>query len=126
MLGVVIAGHNARSPQLAAAARLLAISWAFSIQLWLVFDGVERAAAFAMADFCLACAFFQMSRRRWFPVPLFFLHAALVIYHIYTIVTKSDVFWIHAFMNRAFEAALIYVLLCSVYRIFVLKIQARS
>lgn len=125
MLGVLIAGHNARSPQLAAAARLLAISWAFSLQLWLVFDGLERAIAFVMVDFCLACAFLQMSRRRWFPVPLFFLHATLVIYHVYTIVTKSDVFWIHTFLNRAFEAALLYVLLCSVCRIFVLRTQMR-
>ncbi|MHA7871454.1 MAG: hypothetical protein ACX939_03800 [Hyphococcus sp.] len=67
-----------------------------------------------------------MAKGRWFPAPLCLLHAALVVYHVYSIAASSTVFWIHAFLNRAFEAALAYVLLCSVYRLYALRRQGRA
>jgi len=62
-----------------------------------------------------------MSRRHWFPVPLFFVHAVLVVYHLYTIISHSTVFWIHAFLNRAFEMTLFYVIMCTLYRFYALN-----
>lgn len=116
---MLVIAYRSRSSQLAAAARLLSLSWAFSIQLWIVMDGPERSVAFGLVDFLLACAFFQMSRRRWFPVPLFFLHAALVIYHLYAALVDSSIWWIALFLNRAFELAVGYVIACSAYRVYI-------
>ena len=107
----------ARSPQLVAAARLLAASWALTLQFWIFFDGAMRSVAYGGLDFALAVVFYRMSRRRWFPVPLFFLHGALVVYHAYAIWFDVRYFWIAMFLNRAFEIALFYVIGCAAYRL---------
>ena len=118
---MIAVAYHARSAQLAAAARLLAISWIFSLQIWMAFDGAERSLAFAALDVALAAALYFMSNKRWFPVPLFFLHASLVIYHLYTAFIGSSIIWIAAFINRAFEMAVLYVIACSVYRIYMTR-----
>lgn len=111
----------ARSLQLAAAARLMAISWAYSLQLWMIVDGPARMFAYGAVDALLAAAFYHMSRKRWFPVPLFFLHAALAIYDLYAVLAGPSVFWVQMFLNRTFEMELIYIIACAVYRIMVLN-----
>jgi hypothetical protein len=98
----------------------MATSWGFSLQLWIIFDGDERTISFALVDLCLAAAFFQMSLRHWFPVPLFFAHVLLVAYHVYAFAVGSSAFWVNLFLNRIFEMALIYILACGIYRIFAL------
>lgn len=115
--------HNARSPQLAAAARLVAIVWFFSLQLWIVLDGDAKIYGFIALDFALAIAFFQMSRGSWFPVPLFFLHAILVIYHLFTIIVEPALFWVQILLNRAFELELAYIIACACYRVFCLRLR---
>ncbi len=113
--------YKSRSPQLAAAARLLALSWAAALQFWIVLDGAERNLAYFAVDAALAYAFFEMSRGRWFPVPLFFLHAALAPYHLWAGFTGSDIFWMALFLNRSFELEVTYVIACSLYRIYTLR-----
>lgn len=117
----MIIASKSRSPQIAAAARLLTISWAFSIQLWLLLDGVLRSYAFCTLDLVLAAAFFQLSRGKWFPVPLFFLHLALAFYHLYAALAGASIVWIAVYANRAFEAALLYVFACAIFRISTLR-----
>ncbi|MBL4620686.1 MAG: hypothetical protein JKX88_11385 [Marinicaulis sp.] len=96
----------------------MAMSWGFSFQLWIVFQGMELSVSYALVDSCLAVAFLQMSRRHWFPVPLFFMHAFLVAYHFYGIAVGADIFWIALFLNRIFEVALAYIVVCALYRIY--------
>ena len=63
-----------------------------------------------------------MSRRRWFPVPLFFIQAALVCYYCYvTVFGLHNWFWIAAFVNRLFDLELLYVAGCAIYRIRAMK-----
>ncbi|MBT8471682.1 MAG: hypothetical protein KJN99_03695 [Marinicaulis sp.] len=59
----------------------------------------------------------MMSRGWWFPAPLFFLHAALVFYHLATGLYGFNSFWVSAFMSRAFDAALFYVIGCGLYTV---------
>jgi len=119
--GVIIITINARSSQLAMAARLMALNWGFSLQLWLVLDGAALTLAFAVIDLLLAIAFFQMSRRRWFPAPLFFLHAILVVYHLYTALIGPGAYWAQVFLNRVFELEILYIAACAVYRIMLMR-----
>lgn len=99
------------------AARLLAASWVASLAVWRWIEPGLRVPAFAAIDLALAGAFFTMSRGRWFPVPLFMLHAALIFYHAYALAIGPKYIWIAAFINRAFEFELVYVFACSVFRI---------
>jgi len=118
---MLFVAYWSRSSQIASAARLLAISWLFSIQLWLTLIGSALSISYVMLDVILACAFFEMSRNRWFPVPLFFLHAALVLYNLYTALIGSSYVWIASFLNRAFELSILYVIACSAFRIYCLR-----
>jgi len=65
----------------------------------------------------MAAAFFFMSRGRWFPVPLFYLHGALVAYNAYSLLIGAGPVWVAAFLNRAFELELAYILSCALFRI---------
>ncbi|MEX0644761.1 MAG: hypothetical protein WD076_05590 [Parvularculaceae bacterium] len=99
------------------AARLLAGSWVITLAIWRWSEPEFRVAAFAATDLALTGAFFLMSRGRWFPVPLFLLHAALIFYHAYALVADPGIIWVAAFLNRTFEIELVYVFACSVYRL---------
>ena len=87
-----------------------------SVWRWVAPD--LRLYGFAFIDLALAFIFFSMSRGKWFPVPLFFLHASLIAYHVYALLVGSGIGWIGAFLNRAFETALIYVMACAAFRIW--------
>lgn len=76
-----------------------------------------HALGFAIIDGALAIAFLLMSRGRWFPVPLFYLHGMLIAYGIYSMAVGSGPIWVAAFLNRAFELELVYVLSCALFRI---------
>lgn len=95
----------------------MVISWAFSVQFWILFSGDTLTLAYIGVDIALALAFFSMSRGRWFPVPLFFLHAALVLFHTYTLIIDQSPFWMIAFLNRSFELALVYITACAMFRV---------
>jgi hypothetical protein len=112
---------HSRSPQIAAAARAAFFSWAASLQLWLVAQGAVLTLGYAAIDLGLAAYFFHMSRGRWFPVPLCFLHALLVGYHLCTLFNTGGVFWEKFALNRAFDAELSYIIVCAVFRMTVLR-----
>ncbi len=72
---------------------------------------------YAVIDAALAGFFWRLSRRRLFPAVLFYLHAFLVSYHLYVSIIGSTRWWVSAFINRIFEIALLYVIVCSIWRI---------
>ena len=76
-----------------------------------------RNYALASVDLVLAGVFFQMSRGRWFPAPLFFLHAALVLQYAYAVLVGAEYFWIALVINRVFELEIAYVCSCALFRI---------
>ena len=117
---------KARSLQISTAAQLLTASWVASVAIWRWVDPAFWLGAMAPVDFLLAAAFYLMSWRRWFPVPLFVLHGALVIYHLYAYSIDSTPRWIGVFLNRAFEIALAYVFFCAVFRISQLSRRQKS
>lgn len=114
---VLVYANRSRSPRIAAAADLLVASWFVSLVVWRWVPSEFRALGFAFIDFAMAAAFFFLSRRRWFPVPLFFLHGALAVYDTYALLIGTGPVWVVAFANRAFELALAYILSCSLFRI---------
>lgn len=108
------------------AAQLLAAGWIASVAVWRWVDPEIRTIGFAAIDAMLAGAFFLMSRRRRFPVPLFFLHGALVIYNAYAATIGSQIFWVGAFLNRGFELAIAYVAGCALFRIALLAMREKT
>lgn len=122
---MLVLAARARSSQIAMAAQLLTAGWLASIALWRWVDPEIRTVGFAGVDTMLAGAFFLMSRGRWFPVPLFFLHSACVIYSAYASLIGPEIFWVAAFLNRAFEIAVGYVAACSLFRIARFRVSER-
>lgn len=120
----VILTHYARSAQIAAAARLIAIVWFFSLQLPIIMDEPMRHIACAALDFVLAVAFYRMSRRRCFPVPLLHLSGILCCFHVYDVFLGRQLFWVQMFLNGTFGLALAYIIACAAYRIVVLRAGA--
>jgi hypothetical protein len=118
---MLIIAYRSRSQQIAAAARLLALGWAFSVQLWIGMSGEAQNIAFVFLDIMLACAFLEMSRGNWFPIPLFILHALLVLHNLCTTFLNLNFVLFAIFVNRAFELAIVYVIVCAAYRIRVLR-----
>ena len=113
----LIIAYRAGSDQITTAARLIAISWLFSLQFWILFDGDSLAVSYFALDLTLAAAFYQLSRGRWFPAPLFFLHAATVVFNFYIVLIDQGPIWMIAVLNRSFDLALAYIIACAVYRI---------
>ena len=112
----------AQSRQIVAAAVALALGWGFSLLWFWTGSRSGHVWGYAVIDAALAAYFWTSSQRRWFPVPLFFIHAALVCYFVYVaLVGLHTWFWIAAFVNRLFDVALVYVAGCAIYRIRALK-----
>jgi hypothetical protein len=107
----------ARSRIILRSALLLFVGWLVFLAEWYFTRGDVRLVLYALTDAALAGAFFYMSKGRWFPVPLFFLYATQIPYHAYAAFIGSPPFWVALLLNRFFEAALLYVMGCSVYRI---------
>lgn len=108
---------KARSSQIATAAQLLAASWIASLALWRWVGPELRNFGLAGVDLVLAGEFYAMSRGRWFPAPLFFLHAGLVLYYLFASSIGSAYGWVAAVANRAFELEAIYIAGCAAFRI---------
>ena len=86
------------------------------MQLWILFDGDYLALSYLALDLVLAITFYQLSRGRWFPAPLFFLHAANVMFNAYIVAIDQGPIWMIAVLNRTFDLTLAYIIFCSVYR----------
>lgn len=90
----------------------------------MVADGPALALSFAGVDAATALALYLMSAGRWFPVPLFLLHALLILYHLHTAFIGPERYWVVLLLNRIFEAELLYVIGCGAYRIAVCRKRA--
>ncbi len=80
-------------------------------------DGAHLTFGYIVIDLATAALYFRMSRRRWFPVPLCFLHGMLVIYHTGTFFNSGELFWEKFVLNRAFDMELAYIASCALFRI---------
>ena len=102
---------HSRSPHLAAAARLIGLNWAYTLQ------GPALAASYFVAEVAVTIGFYQISKNRWFPVPLVCLHGVLAVYHFYTVFLDPNNYWVIFALNRLFELEMIYIIACSIFRI---------
>ncbi len=87
----------------------------------MVAEGSSLALSFVAVDTATALALYRMAERRWFPVPLVFLHGFLAVYHLYTAFTGPDSYWVVVALNRLFEAEILYVAGCGLFRILALR-----
>ena len=110
-----------QSCQINSAARVVFANWVAALQLWLVLDGACLIFGYLLIDAVTTMVFFRMSKRRWFPVPLCFLHGVLVIYHAGTMFGTHTLFWEKFILNRAFDIELAYILGCALFRIVMIN-----
>lgn len=122
---MLMAAHLSRSSQILAAARIVFLNWLAGLQLWLVLEGATLTCGYIVIDAITAALFFRMSRGKWFPAPLCFMHGVLVIYHAGTLFNTGGLFWEKFILNRAFEIELFYVIACALFRIAVTRSPAR-
>lgn len=113
---------SARSKLILAAALALGLNWLISLYWWWTGAAHGHVWGLAINDAVLAAFFWRLSRRKWFPVPLFFIEAVLLCYYGYVAIFGVKTwFWISAFINRLFDLELIYVAACALYRIRALR-----
>ena len=122
---MLVAALHARSEQVTLAARLIFVNWALSLQFWLVLHGNALTFSYIALDAITAFVFFRMSRGRWFPAPLCFMHGVLVIYHLGTLLNTGGLFWEKFVLNRMFDVELVYATACALFRILALNHRNR-
>ncbi len=118
---MLMAAFHSRSSQIAAAARIVFVNWLAGLQLWLVLGGAALTFGYIAVDAVTAVLFFRMSRGKWFPAPLCFMHGVLVIYHLGTLFNTGGLFWEKFLLNRAFDMELLYITACALFRIVVTR-----
>lgn len=118
---MLMAALHSRSEQITAAARIVFLNWAVALQMWLVLEGAALTVSYIVIDAITAGLFFRMSRGRWFPAPLCFMHGVLVIYHLGTLLNTGGLFWEKFVLNRFFDIEIVYVVVCALYRIIAMK-----
>ena len=118
MCGALWVSALSRSPVILAAAAWVGFSWVSSIAVWFALSGRAQTISLLIVDLFLAGVFFFMSRGRWFPVPLFFLHAGMVFYHANMWWIQLGDFWFFLLLNRAFELELLYLFGCGFFRLY--------
>ncbi|WP_428410486.1 hypothetical protein [Hyphococcus sp.] len=116
-----MAALHSRSSQVAAAARIVFVNWLAGLQLWLILEGASLTFGYIVVDAVTAVLFFRMSRERWFPAPLCFMHGVLVIYHFGTLFNTGGLFWEKFILNRAFDVELLYITACALFRIAIIN-----
>ena len=122
---MVLAAWCARLPEIRQAAHALAAGWVASIIVYVFFAKSGMSWGLAIIDGALAFYFFTQSRNRWFPLPLFFVHVLLLLYHLVISVCGALHWsWIAFVVNRAFELTLLYVICCAAFRIRALDLKA--
>lgn len=115
---MIALAHLSRSRLILAAALALALDWFFSMGWWWTTAADGQVWGIAVKDAFLAAFFWMLARRRWFPVPLFYAHAILLLYYVVVSAFGFKIwFWISASVNRLFDLELLYVAGCAVHRI---------
>ena len=106
-----------RSDQIILAARYIVAGWFAAVAWYWLATPFGWSWGYAAIDFALAVVFWRMSKRRWFPVPLFFLHAFELVYFLLATISEIEFWWLMLISNRIFELSVIYVWVCAVVRI---------
>lgn len=114
----IILAHFSRSRQIVATAYLLAAAWMLGLLTWWILGRRGYDWGYGLIDTTLAIIFWRMSKGYWFPVPLFFIHALQVAYYPYATLIGVTPWWLTAILNRVFEVELVYILSCTIYRLW--------
>ena len=118
--------YLAHSKAIRTAASLIAIAWAFGLFAYLYLAGPGYFLVAVMLDTVLLFQFWRMGRVSIFPVPLFYL----LMFEIAFIVLSQSVgmtnFATMFVLNRVFEAMLVYLIGCSLFRMHVTRLQEKS
>lgn len=90
----------------------------------MIAEGPALGLAYCLVDTVTAIGLYKIAQRRWFPVPLVFLHATLALYHLCTVFIDPAGFWVIFTLNRLFEIEMLYIIACSMFRIRTLRRRA--
>lgn len=95
----------------------LSAGWICCLGWYAAFGDTELSFGFAVINLAMAAQFWRMSRLRWFPAPLFFLHALQIVNYLIASALSIGTWWQVALANRIFDVEVAYILCCALFRI---------
>lgn len=97
---------------------VLAAGWVATLVWYFAIAGSGMTWGYAVINLAQAVFFWRQSRERLFPKPLFVLTGLSLALLFLTTVAQLKFWWVAFTLNRLFEAALLYVMGCAIYRIW--------
>ncbi len=118
--------YFANSKSIRTAASLIGVGWAFGLFAFFYLDVSGYFLVAVMYDTILAYHFWRMAKVELFAAPL-----CLILLFEITFITFTQAVGLSSFstmfvLNRLFEATLLYLIGCSLFRIHVLRLQKKS
>lgn len=118
--------YLANSRAIRTAASLIAIAWAFGLFAYLYLAGPGYYLVAVMLDTVLMFQFWRMGRVSIFPVPLFYLLMIEIAFIVLAQSAGLSNFATMFALNRVFEVILLYLIGCSLFRLYVANLQKKS
>ena len=116
----------ANSKAIRTAASLIAVAWAFGLFAYLYLAGPGYFLVAVMLDTILVFQFWRMGRVSIFPVPLFYLLMFEMAFIVLSQSVGMTTFATMFVLNRVFEAMLVYLIGCSLFRMYITRLQRKS
>lgn len=118
--------YLANSRAIRTAASLIGIAWAFGLFAYLYLAGPGYYLVAVMLDTVLMFQFWRMGRVSIFPVPLFYLQLIEIAFIVLAQSAGLSNFATMLVLNRVFEVVLLYLIGCSLFRLYVASLQKKS
>jgi len=118
--------YLANSRSIRTAASLIGIVWALGLFAFFYLNITSYFLVAVMLDTILAYHFWRMAKVELFAAPLYLILLFEITFIAFTQAVGLSSFSTMFALNRLFEATLLYLIGCSLFRIHVLRLQKKS
>lgn len=126
VLTAVRLSYLANSRSIRTAASLIGIAWAFGLFAFFYLNPPSYFLVAVMLDTILAYHFWRMAKVEIFPAPLCIILMVEITFITFSQAAGLSHYATMFILNRIFEATLLYLIGCSVFRIRLLRHQRNS
>lgn len=123
---MTLLAQKSRSLNMIAAAHIVPLSWCFTFFWHYYFHGTGITWGYAVIDASVAIIFCNQAKTQVFALPLFYAQVAFVICYLLTTIFDIRDWWVMAISNRLFEAEILYIAACALFRIRSLQRQKKG
>ena len=118
--------YLAQSRSIRTAASLIGIAWAFGLFAFFYLNGPSYFLVAVMLDTVLAYHFWRMAKVSIFPAPLCILLMTEIAFITFAQAAGLTTYVTLFILNRLFELTLLYLISCSLFRLYVRRLQKKS